>query len=140
MATLEHLMRASLLEVFNERDAGRRRAAIDRTYSPSVAFADPEGRVVGRDAVDAKARQILDRAPGFGFRPDGPVLVREDLGYLAWQFGPAGAPPVVRGMDIALIEDGLIAHLYTLLPEKDAGAAEIERAADEEPAPPSRRR
>lgn len=33
MATIEELMRANLLEVFNERDGDRRRAAIDRTYA-----------------------------------------------------------------------------------------------------------
>jgi hypothetical protein len=38
-----------------------------------------------------------------------------DLGCLEWGFGPAGAPPVVRGMDIALVRDGLVASLYTLL-------------------------
>jgi hypothetical protein len=32
MATVAQLMQANLLEVFNERDDQRRRAAIERTY------------------------------------------------------------------------------------------------------------
>lgn len=115
MATIEQLMRANLLEVFNERDAGQRRAAIARTYAPGVRFSDPDEVVEGRDALDAKAQKILDEAPGFIFTPGGAVHVNHDLGYLAWNFGPQGQPPVVRGVDIALIADDVIVSIYTLL-------------------------
>ena len=90
-------------------------AAIARTYAADVEFADPEAVVVGHAALDAKAQQILDGAPGFAFTPAGEVQVNHDLGYLAWNLGPEGADPVVRGVDIALVKDGVIAKLYTLL-------------------------
>ena len=115
MATTEELMRANLLDVFNQRDGERRRAAMERTYVAEVRFSDPEDSVTGHEALDAKAQQILDGAPGFVFRPAGDVRVNHDLGYLAWTFGPEGQPPVVRGVDIALVQDGLITRLYTLL-------------------------
>jgi hypothetical protein len=115
MADLADLMRTNLLEVFNERDGDRRRAAIARTYSPDVRFADPEETVTGHDALDAKAQRLLDEAPGFVFSPAGPLLTNHDLGHLAWAFGPEGGPPVVRGIDVALVEDGLIARVYTML-------------------------
>lgn len=105
VATIEQLMRATLLEVFNERDGERRRAAIARTYTPDVRFADPEETV----------QKILDGAPGFLFTADGPVRITQDLGYLAWNFGSEGAAPVVRGADIALVADGLITSVHTLL-------------------------
>jgi hypothetical protein len=115
MATIEQLMQANLLEVFNQRDGERRRAAIGRTYAPGVRFADPDEIVQGHEALDAKAQKILDGAPGFVFAPVGPVQVNHDLGYLGWGFGPEGQPPVVRGADIALTADGLITSIYTLL-------------------------
>jgi hypothetical protein len=115
MAEIADLMRANLLEVFAERDPERRRSAIARTYHPDVTFTDPDEAVIGHDAVDAKAQRILDGAPDFVFAPDGPVRVSGDLGYLAWGFGPEGEPPAVRGVDIALVRDGLIARIYTLL-------------------------
>jgi hypothetical protein len=115
MATIEQLMQANLLDVFNQRDAGQRRAAISRTYAPEVRFSDPDEVVVGHEALDAKAQKLLDGAPGFVFTPAGPIQVNHDLGYLAWNFGPEGQPPVVRGVDIALVADGVIARLYTLL-------------------------
>jgi hypothetical protein len=115
VAGIEALMRATLHDVFGERDRERRRAAIARTYAADVRFKDAEGVVVGHDALDAKAQRILDDAPGFVFTPDGPARVNHELGQLSWTFGPAGADPVVRGMDIALVADGRIATLYTLL-------------------------
>jgi hypothetical protein len=115
MATIERLMQANLLEVFNERDGDRRRAAIARTYVPGVVFSDPDEVVEGHEALDAKAQKILDDSPGFVFTVGGPVQVNHDLGYLTWNFGPAGQPPVVRGVDIALVAGGLITTVYTLL-------------------------
>jgi hypothetical protein len=36
---------------------------------------------------------------------------------LRWQLGPAGAPPVVTGTDIAVFEHERIRGLYTFLDE-----------------------
>jgi hypothetical protein len=115
MAEIADLMHANLLEVFNERDPERRREVIARTYTDDVQFVDHDGIVVGHDALHATAQGVLDRAPGFVFAPDGAVRVSDDLGYLPWTLGPEGQPPVVRGLDIALIRDGLIVKVYTLL-------------------------
>ena len=38
--TVVELMEANLLEVFNERDAQRRSAAIERIYAPDVRWTD----------------------------------------------------------------------------------------------------
>ncbi|ABS03768.1 nuclear transport factor 2 family protein [Kineococcus radiotolerans] len=113
--TVEELMHANLLEVFAERDPERRWAAIERVYVPGVRFADPDETVVGHQALHEKAQRLLDESPGFVFSPGGPVHVVQDLGYLAWQFGPEGQDPVVRGADIAIVEKGLITDVYTML-------------------------
>lgn len=115
MPDVAALMHANLFEVFNERDPQLRRAAAARTYTEGVVFADPDEVVTGRDALDAKAGGLLAASPGFVFSAAGPVMVNHDLGHLAWQLGPAGASPVVRGLDIALVADGLISHLYTFV-------------------------
>jgi hypothetical protein len=41
--------------------------------------------------------------------------VNHDLGRLQWHLGPAGAPPAVTGMDVAIFEHGRIRALYTFL-------------------------
>jgi hypothetical protein len=113
--TIEDLMNANLLEVFGQRDPALRRAAIERTYTDDVVFLDPDEVVEGYDALDAKAGRLLADAPGFVFSPGGPVYVNHDMGYLAWNFGPEGQDPVVRGLDTCFIRDGRIAKVYTLL-------------------------
>jgi hypothetical protein len=113
--SVEDLLRANLLDVFGERDPERRRAAVERTYTPDVTFADPEETVVGHQALADKAQRLLDDAPGFVFRPDGPARVVQDLGHLAWAFGPEGQDPVVRGIDVVLVTDGRISRVYTML-------------------------
>ncbi|MWB98497.1 nuclear transport factor 2 family protein [Agromyces sp. MMS17-SY077] len=108
-------MRTNLLEVFGERDAGRRREAIERTYTDDVVFVDPEGETVGRAALDAKVRGLLDGAPGLVFRPDGEPRVVRELGYLAWTLGPDGGEPVARGVDLGFVRDGRLEKVYTVL-------------------------
>ncbi len=92
---IRDLMHANLFDVFNERD--------------------PERRIAGREALNNKAQKLLDKVPGFVFTAGGPIYENHDLGYLAWHFGPVGQPPVVSGMDIAIVKEGRIATIYTLL-------------------------
>lgn len=113
--TIAELMDANLHGVFGERDDSRRQAKAAEIYSDDVTFADPEGVAAGREALTAKAKELLEGAPGFVFSSDGPVLQTQDLGHLAWTFGPEGAPPVASGIDIALVKDGRIVSLHTLL-------------------------
>ena len=115
MSEIAALMHRNLLEVFDERDEDRRRAVIARTYTPDVVFHDPDGTVTGHDAIDANAAALLAQAPDFVFRPLGEVRESVDLGVLAWGFGPAGGAPEVSGTDIALVENGLIRVMWTLL-------------------------
>ncbi|GAB3603478.1 hypothetical protein GCM10027586_06570 [Kineococcus gypseus] len=116
MASIEQLMTANLLDIFNERDADRRRAAITRTWAPEGRFNSPDGSVsVGHDALHAKVQEILDTGEGLEFTAAGPTLVNQDLGYVAWNFGLPGEQPVLRGVDVAHVQDGRMVSLYTLL-------------------------
>jgi hypothetical protein len=110
------LMQANLMEIFGQRDGTRRREAMRRAYAENIAFTDPEGTVHGYDAVDGRVREVLDKAPEtFTFAPDGPLYLLADAAALPWRFGPPSGPPVVRGIDIAVIANGRITSLQTLL-------------------------
>jgi hypothetical protein len=105
----------STAAIFGERDRGVRIAAIDRAYTEDVLFTDPDGSVVGRDALDEKVQHLLDNAPPeFTFVEDGPLYLNGEIGALAWAFGPADAP-MARGIDIMTARDGKISVLQTLL-------------------------
>jgi hypothetical protein len=118
VSTVSELMHANLIEVFGERDPERRAAAAARTYAEDVVFHDPEGAVTGLDALVGKAGALLDASPGFGFTPRGPIYTSAgELGVLAWAFGPADGPPAATGLDVALVRDGRIATLHTMIDE-----------------------
>ncbi|MCK2212327.1 nuclear transport factor 2 family protein [Actinomadura sp. ATCC 31491] len=114
MRTVPELLAANLHDVFGNRDAAARRAAIDEIYAEDVVFTDPEGVTRGRDALEEKARRLLDRVPPeFVFAEDGPRYASAGRGALAWAFGPEGAP-AVRGLDVISVTDGRIAEIVTL--------------------------
>jgi len=119
MATVSDLLTANLHDVFGNRDPESRRAAIERTYAADVTFTDPEGTVVGRDALEQKAAELLERVPGaFQFVEEGRRYASATHGALAWGFGPVGAP-AVRGIDVIEVRDGVVVALTTLLAEPE---------------------
>ena len=102
-------------DVFSERDPEKRRAAIERTYAEDVRFIDPEGEVVGREALNDRAQKILDDAPtDFVLEEDGLAYVSPDTGVQPWRFGPTGSP-VVRGIDVLTARDGSVSVVRTLI-------------------------
>lgn len=114
MDTVTDLLAANLHDVFGNRDAAARRAAIERVYTEDVVFTDPEGVAVGWDALDAKAAALLEKVPTtFGFAEDSERYAGPDRGALAWAFGPEGEP-AARGIDVITVRDGRIATLVTM--------------------------
>ena len=114
-ARIRELMLANLFAVFNERDLERRLEVITRNYTEDVIWSDPDGTTQGHDALNEQAQKLLDRMPGFVFSAAGPVHVSRDLGLLAFNLGVPEQPPAVGGIDVALVRDGRIALLYTIL-------------------------
>lgn len=113
--SIEQLMHANLLEVFNERDDAKRRAAIDRTYAENVRWIDDEGETVGRAALDTKSVGLQNSLGPLQFEAAGPIHVLTGFGHLDWRLvAPDGTSPMA-GFDVALVEEGLIAVLYTVL-------------------------
>jgi hypothetical protein len=115
MADAKELLYSNLHEVFSERDPGKRRAAIERTYSEDVWFIDPEDEVVGRQALNQRAQKILDNVPSdFVLEEDGLGYIGSDTAAMPWRFGPPGSP-VVRGIDILTVRDGRVSVVRTLI-------------------------
>ncbi|ORB64732.1 nuclear transport factor 2 family protein [Mycolicibacterium tusciae] len=113
---IETLMLANLLAVFNERDEKTRRPAIERTYAPDVRWTDAEGVSTGHDALEAKCVALQNQLGDQQFAAAGPVHVLPDFGYLAWNLvDPTTGQTGMSGFDAAVIKDGRIAELYTVL-------------------------
>ena len=74
-ARIRELMLVNLFAVFNERDEERRLKAIADNYTEDVIWTDPEGTTHGHEALNDRARKLLDGLPGFVFAAAGPIHV-----------------------------------------------------------------
>lgn len=114
--TIAELMHANLLEVFNQRDHELRRAAFAHTYADDIRWTEDDGITIGHEALNAKAIELQARLGDLQFIAAGPTYQTLGLGYLAFQLvEPGGNTPVSSGFDVAIVRDGLIAELYTVL-------------------------
>jgi SnoaL-like protein len=105
----------NLFAVFNQRDPDRRSKAIAANYTEDVIWTDAEGTTQGHQALNDRAQKLLDLLPDFVFSAAGPVRVSRDVGLLAFNHGLPEEPPAVSGIDVALVREGRIACLYTML-------------------------
>jgi len=115
---IRELLLDNLFAVFNVRDPKRRMEAITRNYTENITWTDPDATTHGHEELNERASELLDGLPGFVFAAAGPVHVSGDLGLLAFNMGLPEQPPAVSGIDVALVRDGQIAVLHTLLNAK----------------------
>jgi hypothetical protein len=113
--TVSDLMEASLLGVLDERDARRRTWAIEATYAPDVRWSNDQGTCVGREALEAKVRQLQSHMDGIVLAKASPVYQTRGFGYLAWTLGPEDGDPVETGFDTSIVRNDLIAEFYTVI-------------------------
>ena len=113
--TVSNLMEASLLGVFNERDAQRRARAIETAYAPDVRWTDDEGTCVGREALEAKVRELQSHMDGMVLAKASSIYQTRGFGYLAWTLGPEDGDPVETGFDAAIVRNDVIAEFYTVI-------------------------
>jgi hypothetical protein len=70
----------------------------------------------GRDALDAKAAQLQANLGDLQLVAAGSVYQTLGLGYLAFQLvKPGSSAPEGSGFDVAIVRDGRIVELYTVL-------------------------
>lgn len=114
-ARIRELLLLNLFVVFSERDPDRRLKAIVANYTEDVVWSDSDATTHGHEELNERAQVVLDSTPDFVFTAAGPVHVLRDLGQLAFNYGVPAQPPAVTGYDVALVRDGRIAVLYTLI-------------------------
>lgn len=113
---IEKLMHDNLMAVFNERDDAKRQAAVQRTYAPDVRWTDAEGVTTGHAGLEAKCVGLQKGIGDLQFEPAGPLHELPGFGYLAWRLiDPADGREAMTGFDAAVISEGLITELWTVL-------------------------
>ncbi len=109
-------MRAHLERVFNERDVGRRRAALEELYDEDATLFEPGAAAQGRQAIsDAVSALLAGLPPDFVFTPAGPAVGHHRVARLYWRAGPPAGAAAVTGTDVARFEEGRIKTLHVFL-------------------------
>ena|SRR6266849_5258051 len=113
--TIETPLTRNLFEVFGERDASKRAAAIAAIWAEDGIFIHPQGRFVGHEGVNRAVVQLYVKFPDFVFTAIGSSQAFHDIGRQAWGFGQPDKPPQVTGLDIVTVRDGRIAALFAFI-------------------------
>lgn len=112
---IHELLNRNLQEVFGERDAARRRAAIEELYTEDCVVDAPPGVFVGPVALDEFAGALRATHPHFAYTPLGEPQALHSAGRLAWGSGPRGKEPDYTGLDVITVRGDKIAALYVFL-------------------------
>ncbi len=109
-----------LFEVFDQRDAAKRQAAIAELFTEDCVFIDHHGTNRGHAALDRAAALVQGNLPGFAFSEVGESQSVGNVARLAWSFGPKDQPRKITGLDVIVERDGKVAALYTFLDPPNA--------------------
>ena len=116
---VETLIKRNLHEVFGERDAKKRQAAIAQLWTEDCVFIDHSGKTHGHDELDRVVAALHQRFPHNVFSELRPVDLLPESGRLAWSYGRPGQEPI-KGVDVVLVRDGRISLMLTFLDEVPA--------------------
>lgn len=99
------------LYVFHNRDEASRIKISKETYHPDINMYESDRVTSGLAAVEERMKE-LNTGNDYEFQATSEAVENNGLVCIEWNFGPPGGEPVVRGTDIALVEDGKIRKLW----------------------------
>jgi hypothetical protein len=104
------------IELWNERDAIRRRELLADVFADDGAYIDPLVEANGLAAIDATIAGAQGQFPGFVFTLAGSVDAHHNIARFTWELGPEGGESLVIGSDTAVLaEDGRLQQVYGFL-------------------------
>lgn len=109
--TLAHLY----LDAWNERDEGRRRDLVSRTYTEEARYLDPLMEGCGHGGITAMIGAAQTQFPGHRFRLASGVDTHHDHARFSWELAPDGGQVAARGTDVGRIVGGRFASVVGFL-------------------------
>ena len=109
------------IAVWNETDAGRRRALIAGAFTEGAAYLDPLMATDGHSGIDGMVAAVQQRFPGYRFRRKGEVDSHNDRVRFSWELMPPAGPVFAGGTDFAIVADGRL-HSVTGFLDRAPGA------------------
>ncbi len=93
------------IEMWNETDAGARRAIVEELWAVEGRYIDPVAAVAGHDDIDATVAAVQQQFPGMSFSLSGRVDAHHDQARFSWELGPSEAESLIVGFDVAQLDD-----------------------------------
>jgi hypothetical protein len=121
MAKTAKLLEDSLLVIWNERNSDNRLKAMGKTYASDIHFYESNdgNAIVGHKVINELISKLQAEWPTeFLFELNKPSQVNQTTQIISWNLGPRGTMPIATGMDVAIIENGLIKSVYLFLHAK----------------------
>lgn len=112
---IAELLRALVMEVFDEHDPVRRAGAMPRVFASDVHFVDPAGVHAGHEEVEQAVLALHARLPDYRFNLTSEPQAIAYSGRVTWAFGPPDDPRRVTGMDVIMVRDERVSTLLTFL-------------------------
>lgn len=104
------------IAIWNATDPEDRRDLVAGSWAEDGAYLDPLMQSEGHDGIDAMIAAVQDRFPGFVMIRTGPIDAHNGHVRFNWGLGPAGAEPVVAGLDVGVLaDDGRLASITGFL-------------------------
>lgn len=104
------------LAVWNERDAGARRAKVAQLFALDASYADPMMNSRGIDGIDAMIQAAQQQFPGHRFSLHGVPDGHNDVVRFSWTLAVDGTAPLANGTDVAWIDaDGRLRQVTGFL-------------------------
>jgi hypothetical protein len=109
------------LACWNQRDPGKRRELVTKTWTADATYVDAHRRGAGLDGIDAMIAKAQEQHPGYVLRLSSGIEAHN--GFIRFSWGAGGteeAPLFIGGTDFAQVEGG---KLKTVVGFVDAAPA-----------------
>jgi hypothetical protein len=105
------------IALWNEADAGRRKAMLAQGWADGATYIDPLMKGQGHVEIDALVGAVHSRFPGFRFDLLKPADGHGDFVRFSWGLGPDHP---IKGSDVLVVEGGKIRSVIGFLDQVPA--------------------
>lgn len=108
------------IAAWNEADADARLTLVAQTYTEDATYLDPMMTGEGHKGISAMIGTAQGQFPGYRFRRSGEVQEHHGRVRFSWELFPEGGDALVKGTDIAILEDGRFRDVLGFIDEAPA--------------------
>ncbi|WP_207531598.1 VOC family protein [Desertivirga arenae] len=107
------------LKLWNEKDSDKRSSYIKEVYSDELEMVDRHFILRGLNDVNDFIEKLHQLHPDYQFREAKTFSSHNNIIRVYWRFGNDSQPNIIEGMDLFVIENGLVKKLYVFVDKEE---------------------